>query len=573
MLSTLIYATLHILTFTSLILADSPSQQPLHEFPSSRSPKRVAIIGAGAGGTSLSYHLRKYASSQPEQIPLDITIFDQNPYIGGRATTVNAFSLPEYPVELGASIFVAINHILVNATRELNLTSSVKIYQAPPEAKYELGVWDGTSFVFTADVDDDDNSSARGWWGIVKLLWRYGLAPIRTRRAAQAAAATFSKFYEPPLFPFHSLQEVIEETGLIDYTSVTGTEALTNAGVSEKFRREIVQASTRVNYASNLDAIHGLEALVCMAVEGATAVEGGNAQIFEAMAKDSADRVLLNTTVTDVVKDDKSNMVRLSIQNPTTLEMVTQDFDTVVLAAPLQFSNLSFTPPLASPPKPIPYVPLHVTLFTTPYRLSPLFFNLENIDDVPASVLTTLPPKSSSSTNLTSSISDSRTLTNPAGSPGFWSISTLRVLTDVPNYPDSPQYLYKIFSPAPLKASWLAELFDIPYVASPSFSSSTSPSSSSESFEDGPDQDSISSLPDGAITWYHHKFWYSYPYETPRRQFEDFELTMQSPTTDSASSSNLWYLSGMESFISTMETSALAGMNVARLIVDGWVGD
>ncbi|KIV96734.1 hypothetical protein PV10_00560 [Exophiala mesophila] len=569
MLSTLIYATLHLLAFTSLVLADTPTQQPLHEYPSSQSPKRVAIIGAGAGGTSLSYHLRKYASSQPEQIPLDITIFDRNPYIGGRATIVNAFSLSEYPVELGASIFVAINHILVNATRELNLTSSVKIYQAPPEAKYELGVWDGTSFVFTADVDDDDNSSARGWWGIVKLLWRYGLAPIRTRRAAQAAAATFSKFYEPPLFPFHSLQEVIEETGLIDYTSVTGTEALINAGVSEKFRREIVQASTRVNYASNLDAIHGLEALVCMAVEGATAVEGGNAQIFEAMAKVAADRVLLNTTVTDVVRDDKSNVFQLSIQNLTDLEMITQDFDTVVLAAPFQFSNLSFTPPLVSPPKPVPYVPLHVTLFTTPYRLSPSFFNLENIEDVPASVLTTLPPKSSS-TNLTSSISDSITLTNSAGSPGFWSISTLQVLTDVPNYPDSPQYLYKIFSPAPLKASWLAELFDIPYITSPSSSSS------SESFEEGQDQDqdSISSLPDGAITWYHHKFWHSYPYETPRRQFEDFELTMQSPTTDSAtSSSNLWYLSGMESFISTMETSALAGMNVARLIVDGWVGD
>lgn len=30
----------------------------------------------------------------------------------------------------------------------------------------------------------------------------------------------------------------------------------------------------------------------------------------------------------------------------------------------------------------------------------------------------------------------------------------------------------------------------------------------------------------------------------------------------------LYYTSGMESFISTMETNALMGMNVARLIVD-----
>lgn len=32
----------------------------------------------------------------------------------------------------------------------------------------------------------------------------------------------------------------------------------------------------------------------------------------------------------------------------------------------------------------------------------------------------------------------------------------------------------------------------------------------------------------------------------------------------------MWYTSGIESFISTMETSSLMGMNVARLVVDGW---
>ena len=31
----------------------------------------------------------------------------------------------------------------------------------------------------------------------------------------------------------------------------------------------------------------------------------------------------------------------------------------------------------------------------------------------------------------------------------------------------------------------------------------------------------------------------------------------------------LWYTSGIEGFISTMETSSLMGSNVARLIVDG----
>jgi prenylcysteine oxidase/farnesylcysteine lyase len=57
----------------------------------------------------------------------------------------------------------------------------------------------------------------------------------------------------------------------------------------------------------------------------------------------------------------------------------------------------------------------------------------------------------------------------------------------------------------------------------------------------------------------HHKLWYSYPREYPRVTFEEIKLD-----------DGLWYTSGIESFISTMETSALSGKNVARLIKDEW---
>lgn len=54
--------------------------------------------------------------------------------------------------------------------------------------------------------------------------------------------------------------------------------------------------------------------------------------------------------------------------------------------------------------------------------------------------------------------------------------------------------------------------------------------------------------------------WQSYPYEYPRVTFEDPELAR-----------GFYYTGGMESFISTMETSALMGMNVARLVVDDYL--
>jgi hypothetical protein len=72
---------------------------------------------------------------------------------------------------------------------------------------------------------------------------------------------------------------------------------------------------------------------------------------------------------------------------------------------------------------------------------------------------------------------------------------------------------------------------------------------------------SLTKEPKQAITWYYPHVFHSYPYEYPRITFEDPEL-----------SEGLYYTSGIESFISTMETSSLMGMNVAQLLVDDFTG-
>jgi prenylcysteine oxidase / farnesylcysteine lyase len=558
---------LHALTIT----ADHAAQSPLHSAPPSpRRPKHIAIIGAGPGGASASYHLRAFSRSPSgaEEVPLSITLFEANPYIGGRSTTVNALDDPRYPVELGASIFVEINHILYNATRDLGLQTAKLRLEAPKEAKYELGIWDGRQFVFSAVSEDGGKRSWSGWWDLAKLFWRYGLAPIRTRSATRVAVGDFLKFYDRPIFPFASIQEAVDATGLAEYTGVSGTEVLQRAKVGELFAREIVQASTRVNYASNLGGIHGLETLVCMAIEGAMAVEGGNWQIFDRMAYLSADAVFLNARVTEVTRGE-SGQYRLK----TTSEEVNQEieagasgfgFDAVILAAPYQFSNLTFLPPLRRPPTKIPYVELYVTLLTSPHRLSPSFFGLDSEADVPSSVLTTLTPEDSEKLGRRRGV-------DAVGPPGFWSISTLDILdpstdgilcgpteTCTPAENEDTQYLYKIFSPAPLTATFLSSLLDFPYAPTQD--------------EAGEAGDPLSSLPKAHVSWLVEKHWHSYPYETPRTQFENFTLCVSDGCEfgGGGDGDGLFYLNGMESFISTMETSALSGMNVARLIVDSF---
>lgn len=63
------------------------------------------------------------------------------------------------------------------------------------------------------------------------------------------------------------------------------------------------------------------------------------------------------------------------------------------------------------------------------------------------------------------------------------------------------------------------------------------------------------------ISWYYPHVFDSYPKAFPR-------VTFQDPVVGDG----IFYTSGMESFISTMETNALMGKNVARLIVDRMLG-
>jgi len=226
-----------------------------------------------------------------------------------------------------------------------------------------------------------------------------------------------------------------------------------------------------------------------------------------------------------VKQDDDSYQIDFSNVTGGTLSAQSQIFDAVVLAAPHQFADIDFIggDHARRTPDKIPYVELHVTLFTSPHLLSPAFFNLPSTQPAPKVILTTLP-------------TDEEPGQGPAGcgSPGFFSISLLDPVTNPST--NQQEYLYKIFSPSPPNSTFLARLLGL---------------------TQQPHEDDLISKDD--ITWIYRKVWHSYPYEYPRVTFEEIRLD-----------DNLWYTSGIESFISTMETSALAGMNVAKLIVDQW---
>lgn len=489
--------------------------------------------GAGAAGSSAAYHVSKFAATTG--IPVNITIFERNTYIGGRSTTVDVYDDPSFPVELGASIFVQVNKILVDAVEEFNLSTAA--FKSSEEAQIPgpaLAVWDGERFVVTMQ-------SGSGWWNTAKLLWKYGFAPIRTLNLMKATVAKFMRMYDEPIYPFASLTQAVQDVGLSDATALTGEEYMYTNGITGAFGHDIVQASTRVNYAQNLNHIHGLEAMVCMATDGAMAVEGGNWKIFEQMLKAAHATTVLETRATHITRGEDGSYA-VSFKNDASGIQSHQTFDTVVLASPHQFSDLAITPSLTRPPDEIPYVQLHVTLFTSPHLLSPAFFDLPATQPVPKVVLTTNPASSTGGDRP-----------NAAGAAGFFSISLIRSLMNP--HTKQREYLYKIFSPSAPNATWLADLLGQPQDLHGS--------------AQGHDEKSNDN-PGRMISWLHRKAWDSYPYEYPRVTFEEL-LLVHDDDTAGEPRKGIWYTAGIESFISTMETSALMGRNIARLVVDSLV--
>ncbi|KAF4986686.1 hypothetical protein FDECE_15822 [Fusarium decemcellulare] len=488
--------------------------------------KNVAIIGAGAAGSSAAYHLQRYA--EEENLSINITIFEKTDRIGGRSLTVPAYGNLSQPIELGASIFVGVNAILYNATERFQLPVS----EPDRLDKGDItAIWDGEEFVYQTAQGSSQ------WWDLAKLFWKYGLSPYRAKSAVDAMIKEFLKLYEPPYFPFKSLSQRAEELKLTEMTGVTGEQVLSGANIDRRFGREILQAATRVNYASNLAYIHGLETLVSFATDGAVSVETGNWRIFDQMVRASGATIYQNTAVASIKaaekKTEKSSPKYIistkDADSKGDSEEFGVSFDNVVIANPWQFSNIKAGEGvLEREIDEIPYTKLHVTLFTSPLKIHPRFFNLEPGSTVPSSVYTTLgedeEPKKGA---------------EGVGRTGFYSVSKLKTVENPKT--GKQEIAYKIFSAEPVTAEFLTRLLgsEIPdSIASTKGETTVEP-----------------------ISWYYPHVFYSYPFELPRVTFEDPVI-----------GDGVYYTSGIESFISTMETSALMGMNVARLVADDFAG-
>ncbi|KZP00717.1 FAD/NAD(P)-binding domain-containing protein [Calocera viscosa TUFC12733] len=377
-------------------------------------PVRVAVVGAGASGSSAAFFLNRTAKRLGKDVQIDV--YEKEGYIGGRSTTVYPFGDRTLePIELGASIFVNANKHMVRALQEWNLST------VPFDDAEYVGIWDGEEF---AVIIRDDKPT---WWDSAKLVWRYGLlAPLRTQRLVKALIASFDSLYTSTYLPFASVDALSSQLGFSEYTQSEAKAFLAKKGIRGLFPEELVDGATRVNYAQSIDEIHALGALVSMAANGANSVQGGNWQVFERMLRESGAKVRLNTTVAEIAPKGDAWQVTTSTGTKAV-------YDHVVLSAPLHLSPYTLPANLSAPVPAHPYVHLHVTLLVTSTPgARPEFFGLPPNASLPDMILTT-------SKKGKEGVSAFNSLSYHGATRGGW--------------------ICKIFSMAPLSDAWLDTAF------------------------------------------------------------------------------------------------------------------
>ncbi|TFY73089.1 hypothetical protein EWM64_g10923, partial [Hericium alpestre] len=289
---------------------------------------RIAIVGAGAAGSSAAFWIAK--AKERFGLEVEVDIYDKNSYVGGRSTTVHPYDDLSYePVELGASIFVKINKNLWRATEEFNLSR----YDFEHD-EGKTGFWDGEEFIFT-------QGGTRGIFGSVldnlKIIWRYGyFAPLKAYKIVKGMTDKFVSLYTPDTPKWENITELVHTLDWDPLVSQTGGEYFTGNGVSNKFTYELIEAATLVNYAQDMDSIHALEAACSLAAAGASSVKGGNWQIFQHFVSHSGANVFLDTEVNSISRKSATD-AKWTLRS----DKGQTDYRAVILAAPYHTADVS----------------------------------------------------------------------------------------------------------------------------------------------------------------------------------------------------------------------------------------
>ncbi|KAI9294799.1 hypothetical protein K502DRAFT_324643 [Neoconidiobolus thromboides FSU 785] len=210
---------------------------------------KVAIIGAGAGGSSLSYYLGKLAIDELHRLPFEIDLFEKSPRVGGRIKSLTLEK--ENKFELGGGVFVNVNYNIMNATQDFDIA-----YSDTARGEGDFGLYNGQQFVSKLDSS---------YYNKAQFYYRYGWGFYQASKFANTIKAKFLKLYQSDFPTFNTVEELFQRLEILEYAKKTTREVLINEWrAGEMFTDEMLQAISRNIYTidNELHALAGAIALI-----------------------------------------------------------------------------------------------------------------------------------------------------------------------------------------------------------------------------------------------------------------------------------------------------------------------
>ncbi|KAL8174086.1 UNVERIFIED_CONTAM: Prenylcysteine oxidase [Gekko kuhli] len=453
-------------------------------------PKRIAVIGAGIGGTSAAYFLRQKFGKD-----VFIDVFERGA-VGGRLATVN---LEGEDYEAGGAVIHPLNLHMKHFVKELGLS-------VPKSQGGLMGIYNGDEFVF--------EESSWYIWNFVKLLWHYGLNPVRMSMWVEEILDKFMRIYRYQTYDyaFSSSESLLHALGGAEFLQMlnqTIDESMQKSGFSHKFINEIVTSVMRVNYGQSTN-INGFVGAVSLAGvdSGLWSVEGGNKLVCTGLLYASKAQLIPGTVISIEEKTRQNGRsggtVKLyEVTYNSTSGLARDTYNIVLIATPLnrKIANITFLN--FKPPIPEFSSPYHQTVATFVHgHINASFFGYQDPSYFHLSGIFTIenPKLFINSMGIVGPVKDRKDVLNPLLGPRVW----------------------KIFSPQPLTKEQMNLLFL-------SYDTTTV------------------------------KTWLAYPHYSPPEKCPPIILH-----------SRMYYLNSIEWAASAMEMSAISAKNAALLAYHHW---
>ncbi|MHA2250688.1 MAG: FAD-dependent oxidoreductase [Candidatus Kariarchaeaceae archaeon] len=271
---------------------------------------KIAIIGAGIGGSSLAYYMRGN----------DTTIYEAGNEPGGRISNV---SIDGKIIETGAEFFHTVNQNIVKLVDDLN------IEKEEFNLNESFGLWDGDQMVYKTS-----NSTILS---TLQLLLRFGFKLFKLQSLIKQGKKNLAKFYESDK-SFETIPELIKLIGFENIYQDSFDKNLKNFGVSDKIIKELVLPVTRYIYhESGIPSINGFAGFVTMVATDDDPIyylKEGNKVICKKLIEKSEAIISYEDPVNKIVKKDN----KYEVNSKTGVKV----FDTVIICAPLEISNIEF---------------------------------------------------------------------------------------------------------------------------------------------------------------------------------------------------------------------------------------